>query len=273
MQCGGTVVEQIIRPTGLLDPIIAVRPIENQIDDLLFEIKKRIEKKHRSLVTTLTKRMAEDLTDYLRQFQIKVKYIHSDVDNFERVEFLRELRLGEIDVIVGVNLLREGLDLPEVSLVAVLDADKEGFLRSERSLLQVAGRTARNIEGFVIMYADRITNSMQKVISETNRRRKLQEEYNTEHNINPETIYKSIEEIMSTTSIADIGADKKMRKQAIDDKKSAKSKKSVANFIPPDKIVEHIKELYIMMREAAKNLDFELAASLRDEITELKKAI
>ena len=270
-QCGGVIVEQIIRPTGLLDPIISVRPIENQIDDLMFEIKNRIEKKQRVLVTTLTKRMAEDLTDYFTQFRIKCKYIHSDVDNFDRVEFLRELRLGEIDVIIGVNLLREGLDLPEVSLVAVLDADKEGFLRSERSLLQVAGRTARNVDGLVIMYADKITRSMQAVINETNRRRKIQEEYNKENNINPETIYKSIEEIMNTTSIADIGADRRNKRQSIETKKSIKQSNTIAEFVPPEQMKSYIEELYVLMRQAAKDLDFELAASLRDDITLLQQ--
>ncbi|MDR0926436.1 MAG: excinuclease ABC subunit UvrB [Ignavibacteria bacterium] len=270
-QCGGVVVEQIIRPTGLLDPEISVRPIKHQIDDLLFEIRNRTEKQQRVLITTMTKRMAEDLTDYLTEHKVKCQYIHSDVDNFDRVEILRNLRLGKIDVIVGVNLLREGLDLPEVSLVAVLDADKEGFLRSEKSLLQVAGRTARNVEGLVIMYADRITKSMQFVIDETNRRRKLQQEYNEEHNIHPETVYKTIEEIMSTTSIADIGV---ARKNAREDKqltKMAKRTSPVASFVPPDRINEYLEDLYKEMKQAAKDLDFERAASLRDEIALLKR--
>jgi excinuclease ABC subunit B len=198
----GVIVEQIIRPTGLLDPPIEVRPITGQIDDLIGEIRERVTRKERTLVTTLTKKMAEDLADYLDKIGILVRYIHSDIDSLERVEILRDLRLGEFDVLVGVNLLREGLDLPEVSLVAIIDADKEGFLRSERSLMQTAGRTARNVNGIVIMYADVITQSMQKTIRETNRRRKLQKEYNEKNNIVPATIYKSVEEIMNSTSIA-----------------------------------------------------------------------
>jgi excinuclease ABC subunit B len=237
----------------------------------MYEIRKRTANKHRTLVTTFTKKMAEDLTDYFTQFQIKCKYIHSDVDNFERVEILRELRLGDIDVIVGVNLLREGLDLPEVSLVAVLDADKEGFLRSERSLLQIAGRTARNVDGLVIFYADRITQSMQKVIDETNRRRKIQQEYNERNNINPVTIYKSIEDIINTTSIADIGIEKKKRMHEKESNKKSKKGISFMDYVPRDQIDNYIKELYEMMRNAAKDLDFELAASLRDQINELKE--
>jgi excinuclease ABC subunit B len=201
---GGVIVEQIIRPTGLLDPEIQVRPVKGQIDDLIDEIRTRIKRKERVLVTTLTKKMAEDLADYLDRIGILVRYIHSDIDALERVEILRDLRIGDFDVLVGVNLLREGLDLPEVSLVAVIDADKEGFLRSARSLMQTAGRTARNVNGKVIMYADIITESMKKTIDETNRRRKLQTEYNKAHNIEPKTIYKSVEEIMSSTSIADV---------------------------------------------------------------------
>jgi len=271
-QCGGIIVEQIIRPTGLLDPQISVRPIKNQIDDLMYEIRKRINKKQRTLVTTMTKKMAEDLTTYFKEFKICCQYLHSDVDNFERVEILRKLRLGDIDVIVGVNLLREGLDLPEVALVAILDADKEGFLRSERSLLQIAGRTARNIDGLVIMYADRITRSMQLVIDETNRRRHLQQEYNTANNIKPETIYKSIEEIINTTSIADIGIEKRNKQQATELlTKAAKKSDTIAKFVPPSQIDDYIKELYIAMKEAAKDLDFERAASIRDEIEVLNK--
>ena len=270
-QCGGVVVEQIIRPTGLLDPQISVRPINNQIDDLMHEIHNRINKKQRTLVTTMTKRMAEDLTAYFKEYKINCQYIHSDVDNFERVEILRELRLGNIDVIVGVNLLREGLDLPEVALVAILDADKEGFLRSERSLLQIAGRTARNVDGLVIMYADRITRSMQLVIDETNRRRTLQQEYNEKNNIKPETIYKSIEEIMNTTSIADIGIEKRNKQQSIELNKAAKKVETVAKFVPQAQIGEYIKELYVAMKDAAKDLDFERAAAIRDEIDILNK--
>src|SRR6186997_2840564 len=203
-KCGGVVVEQVVRPTGLLDPPIEIRPSVNQIDDLLDEIDKRVTKGDRVLVTTLTKRMAEEMDKYLHRINIKSKYIHSEVDTLERVEILRELRLGEIDVLVGVNLLREGLDLPEVSLVAILDADKEGFLRNEKSLTQTAGRAARNVDGLVIFYADKITESMQKTIDETNRRREKQIQYNIEHNITPTTIFKSIEQIMGQTSVLDI---------------------------------------------------------------------
>ena len=270
-QSKGVIVEQIIRPTGLLDPQISVRPINNQIDDLIYEIRERIKKRQRTLVTTMTKKMAESLTAYLKEYKITCQYLHSDVDNFERVEILRQLRLGDIDVIVGVNLLREGLDLPEVALVAILDADKEGFLRSERSLLQTAGRTARNVEGLVIMYANRITRSMQLVIDETNRRRKLQHQFNEANNIEPETIYKSIEEIMNTTSIADIGIEKRNKQQTAELNKAAKKIDAVAKFVPPSQIDDYIKELYVAMKNAAKDLDFERAAAIRDEIELLNK--
>lgn len=271
-QCGGVVVEQIIRPTGLLDPEISIRPIKHQIDDLLFEINERTKKGQRVLITTLTKRMAEDLTEYLTQHRVKCRYIHSDVDNFERVDILREVRLGKIDVIVGVNLLREGIDLPEVSLVAILDADKEGFLRSEKSLLQVAGRTARNAEGLVIMYADRVTQSMQRVVDETNRRRKIQQKYNQEHNIHPETVYKSIEEILSTTTIADIGAARNAKKHDAKLTKIARNE-PISKFVPDDQLESYILEMYSQMKNAAKDLDFETAANLRDEIAILNKKL
>lgn len=266
----GVFVEQIIRPTGLLDPMIEVRPISNQIDDLLDEIRKKTAKKQRTLVTTLTKRMAEDLADYFQNLNLKVAYIHSDFDALERVDIIRNLRLGEFDVLVGVNLLREGLDLPEVALVAVLDADKEGFLRSERSLMQIAGRTARNEEGLVIFYADRITNSMQKVIDETNRRRQIQMEYNIKHGINPRTVYKSIEEILSSTSVADIhqSYNTKRNKQALVDRKS--NLDTIFEKIPQKQLNELIDQLFVEMKNAAKNLDFERAAELRDEIAALK---
>jgi len=266
----GVVVEQVIRPTGLLDPEISVRPIKNQIDDLVAEIRKRIIKKQRILVTTLTKRMAEDLSEYLSNINIKVTYIHSDIDSLARVEIIRNLRLGEFDVLVGVNLLREGLDLPEVSLVAVLDADKEGFLRSERSLLQVAGRTARNSEGLVIFYADRITNSMQKVIEETNRRRKIQEDYNTKHNINPITVYKSLEEILSSTSVADVQASRLKKREKADTKVHKKVAEPLADFLSIEQRQQLIDQLYKEMKSAAQNLDFELAAQLRDEVLRLQ---
>ncbi len=266
--CGGVVVEQIIRPTGLLDPEIEVRPIKGQIDDLIAEIRNKTALKERTLVTTLTKKMAEDLSDYLDKIGIKVRYIHSDIDSLERVEILRDLRLGEFDVLVGVNLLREGLDLPEVSLVAIIDADKEGFLRSERSLMQTAGRTARNVNGKVIMYADKITESMRKTITETNRRRKLQQEYNEQNGIVPATIYKSMEDIMSSTSIADI------RKK--DDKESygfSKVAEPILKYMDKEQKEDLVEQLTVEMHNAAKDLEFEKAANLRDEINKLKKMI
>ncbi len=268
LKSGGSFVEQIIRPTGLLDPEIQIRPVKNQIDDLIGEIRKRVEKKERTLVTTLTKKMAEDLTDYLDKINIKVRYIHSDIDALERVEIIRDLRIGDFDVLVGVNLLREGLDLPEVSLVAIIDADKEGFLRSERSLMQTAGRTARNANGIVIMYADTITESMRKTIDETNRRRKIQTAYNLEHNITPQTIYKSVEEILSSTSIADV--------------RKKDSEKGSGFSVVAEPVMKHLsndqkKDLLDQMTEemlaAAKDLEFERAASLRDEIEKLKKLV
>lgn len=265
---GGVIVEQIIRPTGLLDPDIEVRPIKGQIDDLIGEIRKRVEIKERTLVTTLTKKMAEDLSDYLDKIGVKVRYIHSDIDSLERVEILRDLRLGEFDVLVGVNLLREGLDLPEVSLVAIIDADKEGFLRSERSLMQTAGRTARNANGKVIMYADKITDSMQKTISETKRRRKLQQEYNEKNGIVPATIYKSLEDIMASTSIADIR--KKEEKESYGFSKVAEPVLKCMNKEQKEDLIEQLTE---EMHKAAKDLEFEKAANLRDEIQKLRKMV
>ena len=267
-KCGGVVVEQIIRPTGLLDPEIEVRPIKGQIDDLIGEIRIRVEKKERVLVTTLTKKMAEDLADYLDKIGILVRYIHSDIDALERVEILRDLRLGEFDVLVGVNLLREGLDLPEVSLVAIIDADKEGFLRSERSLMQTAGRTARNVNGRVIMYADKITNSMKKTIDETNRRRILQKKYNEENNITPETIYKSMEEILSSTSIADM-----KKKEKVEAYSFSKVAEPILKYMDNEQKQDLIDQLTVQMKEAAKDLEFEKAANLRDEIDRLKKTL
>lgn len=266
---GGSYVEQIIRPTGLLDPQIEVRPIKGQIDDLIGEIKKRIVKSEKILVTTLTKKMAEDLTDYLDKLDIKVRYIHSDIDALERVEIIRDLRIGDFDVLVGVNLLREGLDLPEVSLVAIIDADKEGFLRSERSLMQTAGRTARNVDGLVIMYADKITESMRKTIEETNRRRKIQTEYNLEHGITPKTIYKSREEILSSTSIAEL----RKKEYDNDDASFAKVAEPIIKYMTDDQKKDLIEQMTEEMLTAAKDLEFERAANLRDEIERLQKLV
>ena len=263
---GGAYVEQIIRPTGLLDPGIEIRPIKNQIDDLIGEIRDRVEKSERVLVTTLTKKMAEDLSDYLDKLNIKVRYIHSDVVTLERVEIIRDLRIGEFDVLVGVNLLREGLDLPEVSLVAIIDADKEGFLRSERSLMQTAGRTARNVNGKVIMYADVLTKSMSKTINETNRRRKLQFEYNKRNNITPKTIFKSRDEILNSTSIADM-----RKKETKYETSFTKVAEPVLRYMTNDEKKDLIEQLEEEMVTAAKDLEFERAASLRDEIEKLKK--
>ena len=258
-KCEGVVVEQLIRPTGLMDPSIEVRPIDGQVDDLLGEIRTTVEKKERVLITTLTKRMAEDLTDYLEEMGIRVRYLHSDVDTLVRSEILRDLRLGNFDVLVGINLLREGLDLPEVSLVAILDADKEGFLRSERSLMQTAGRAARNVGGRVIMYADEITGSMERAIEETNRRRKLQEEYNERHGIVPETIVKSIEQVMQQTAVADAKGDGDGLPEQLPEALAELGDRA-----------EMIARLEKDMLEAAEKLEFELAASLRDRILELR---
>ncbi len=254
---GATILEQIIRPTGLVDPSIEIKPIKNQVDDLLAQIKNRIKSQERVLVTTLTKRMAEELTNYLKEANIKVQYIHSDVETFDRLEILRDLRLGVFDVLVGINLLREGLDLPEVSLVAILDADKEGFLRSETSFMQIIGRAARHLHGHVIMYADRITGSMQRAIDETNRRRKIQEDYNKKHGITPKTILKAIgESRLSGTKEAIPGGDFKEMDVSRMDKRAMKL---------------YLDELNEQMDMAAKNLEFELAARIRDKIEEIKK--
>jgi len=260
---GGVVVEQIIRPTGLIDPEIEVRPIKGQIDDLISQINVRAEKGERVLVTTLTKRMAEDLTDYLAEMGVNVRYLHSEIAALDRVGILRDLRLAEFDVLVGINLLREGLDLPEVSLVAVLDADKEGFLRSETSLMQVAGRAARNIGGKVIFYADIITQSMQKTINETNRRRKIQQQYNEEHGITPKTIYKSVEDVLRTTRVAD----EKIDKWGTRRKKRRDLQERWLSKLEREELIEHYEN---EMLDAARNLEFERAAELRDEIEWLK---
>ncbi|MCX5801000.1 MAG: excinuclease ABC subunit UvrB [Candidatus Eisenbacteria bacterium] len=256
-KCGGVVAEQVIRPTGLVDPGITVKPVDNQVDDLLEEIRKRVARKERVLVTTLTKRMSEDLTEYLREMGVKVRYIHSDIDTIERVEILRGLRLAEFDVLVGINLLREGLDLPEVSLVAVLDADKEGFLRSERSLIQTAGRAARNVFGDVILYADKMTGSMIRAIEETNRRRKKQMEYNRVHGITPKTIVKSLEEVMRATSVADASV-KTAEPPSFDS--------SVFGKMDREVLVELLEREMLV---AARRLEFEKAASLRDKLEEI----
>ncbi len=254
----GRVVEQIIRPTGLSDPSLEVRPAKNQVDDLLKEIQKKVEKKERVLVTTLTKRMAEDLTEYYNDLGIRVKYLHSDIDTLDRVEIIRDLRLGKFDVLIGINLLREGLDLPEVSLVAILDADKEGFLRSEKSLIQTFGRAARNINGQVILYADKMTEAMNQAILETNRRRKIQEEYNKKHRITPQTIKKSIRNILSSIYEADyftVPIVSELREE-------------YGSII---EIPKRIQELTVEMKEAARRLEFERAAELRDKIQRLKE--
>jgi excinuclease ABC subunit B len=266
----GVIVQQIIRPTGLLDPKITIKPSENQIDDLMEEIHIRIEKDERTLVTTLTKRMAEELNKYLDKNGINCNYIHSDVDTLDRVEILRQLRLGTYDVLIGVNLLREGLDLPEVSLVAILDADKEGFLRSERALVQTVGRAARNVNGLVIMYADKVTDSMQKTIDETNRRRAIQEAHNLEHGITPTQIRKTTEQIMKQTKVAD--GDEDLGGYQYDSTQSIAADPVIA-YMTPDQLERTIKKVKKDMESAAKKLDFIEAARLRDEMFELKKRL
>ena len=257
-KCEGEIVEQVIRPTGLLDPEVVIRPTKGQIDDLVKEIRLRTEKNQRVLVTTLTKRMSEDLADYLAGIDIRVRYLHSEIDALDRVEILRNLRLADFDVLVGINLLREGLDLPEVSLVAILDADKEGFLRSERSLMQTAGRAARNAEGMVILYADKETAAIRLLLDETSRRRKLQQEYNTLHQINPETIYKSAEEILAATRVAD-------------SKKAEYNSKKQFDVLSKMEKEEVLDKLQKEMLRAATELEFERAAQIRDEIEKLKR--
>ena len=253
------VVEQIIRPTGLTDPVIEIRPASDQVDDLLHEIRKRVEKNHRVLVTTLTKKMAEDLTDYYSGLGIRIQYLHSEIHTIERMEIIRDLRLGKFDVLVGINLLREGLDIPEVALVAILDADKEGFLRSERSLIQTAGRAARNVDGIVILYADRVTESMRKTLEETSRRRIIQVEFNTEHNITPESIQKNISDILSSLAERDY-----VTVETPSDKNTLE--------IHPNKIPALMKKLNKEMFAAAKNLEFEKAAEIRDQIRAIESA-
>jgi len=254
----GSIVEQIIRPTGLSDPVLSVKPAKNQVDDLLEEIRQQVKRKERVLVTTLTKRMAEDLTEYYADLGIRVKYLHSDIDTLDRVEIIRELRLGKFDVLVGINLLREGLDLPEVSLVAILDADKEGFLRSEKSLIQTFGRAARNVNGRVILYADKMTGSMDQAILETDRRRRIQDEYNKVHDITPQTVKKSVRNILASIYEADY-----FTVPAVSDFKEG--------YLSPKEIPKMIEKLKKEMKEAASRLEFERAAELRDKIHELEE--
>ena len=255
------VVEQIIRPTGLIDPEVVVRPVKGQVDDLVGEIKQRVERRERILVTTLTKRMAEDLTTYMKELGIKVNYLHSEVETLERVGILRDLRLGNFDVLVGINLLREGLDLPEVSLVAILDADKEGFLRSDTALIQTIGRAARNVNGRVIMYADKMTDSMKRAIDETNRRRAKQVKYNEENGIVPFSITKAIHDLteeMSAKAVGEMKGEYKVKNK---------------NDMPRNELRQVMHEMEKQMKEAAKNLEFERAAALRDELYELKSLL
>jgi excinuclease ABC subunit B len=265
LDVSGQVVEQIVRPTGLIDPEVEVRPTRGQVDDLIEEIRKRTERSERVLVTTLTKKMAEDLTGYLIEMGLRVRYLHSEIDTIQRIEILRDLRLGEFDVLVGINLLREGLDLPEVSLVAILDADKEGFLRSETSLIQTIGRAARNVEGKVLMYADTVTDSMKRAISETNRRRKIQVEYNRERGIDPQTIRKKVTDILlalqGDTGRAALTPDRRRRRRR--DREE----------MPRDELERLIRSLEEEMHEAAKDLRFEYAARLRDEVQELRREL
>ncbi|MBV9850209.1 MAG: UvrB/UvrC motif-containing protein, partial [Armatimonadetes bacterium] len=255
------VVEQIVRPTGLIDPEVIVKPTKGQIDDLIAQIRDRTERGDRILVTTLTKKMAEDLTDYLLEMGLRVRYLHSNIDTIQRTEILRDLRLGEFDVLVGINLLREGLDLPEVSLVAILDADKEGFLRSETSLIQTVGRAARNVGGQVIMYADTITGSMRRAIDETNRRRAIQEAYNQEHGITPTTVTKAVREVIEAKKIAEQKSYYNV------------SRNRAPETLPLDQLMSALSDIEKEMKQAARALEFERAAELRDELSRLKKLL
>jgi excinuclease ABC subunit B len=258
------VVEQIIRPTGLVDPEVLVRPTKGQIDDLLEEIRSKAERDQRVLVTTLTKKMAEDLTDYLLEMGVRARYLHSEIDTLERVQILRDLRLGEFDVLVGINLLREGLDLPEVGLVAILDADKEGFLRSDTSLIQTIGRAARNVDGQVVMYADDVTNSMRRAINETNRRRALQMDYNDEHGIDPQTIRKKVSDILELVQSGDAPGVGRRRREVRERRELD---------LPVEDLSRLIRSLEEEMKEAARDLRFEYAARLRDEVEDLKREL
>ncbi len=258
---GGQIVEQVIRPTGLLDPEVEIRPAENQVDDLYGEILERVKRNERVLVTTLTKRMAEDLTDYFGELGLKVRYMHSDINTIDRVELIRDLRLGQFDVLVGINLLREGLDLPEVSLVAILDADKEGFLRSERSLIQTVGRAARNVRGKVILYGNRVTQAMQRTVEETNRRRKIQHHYNVTHGITPCTVFKEVTDVLAPILEVDQVDPEQIKEPQLE-----------LSAVKPGDLSRRIKELEQSMRDAADNLEFERAAEIRDQIKILKEA-
>jgi excinuclease ABC subunit B len=255
---GNRIIEQVIRPTGLTDPTISIKPVKGQVDDLLNEVRKHAEAKERVLVTTLTKRMAEDLTEHYKELNVKVAYLHSDIDTLERVDIIRDLRLGKYDVLIGINLLREGLDIPEVSLVAILDADKEGFLRSTRSLIQTMGRAARHVNGEVILYAERITDSMKNAIAETNRRRTVQEEYNKKHDITPMSIKKNIQSALRTVYEQDYFTVPIAAEDA-------------GEYVPTVNIPQFIASLEKQMRAAAKELDFETAAELRDKIRSLRQ--
>jgi len=256
-------VEQVVRPTGLIDPVVTVRPAARQVDDVLSEIHMRVQRQERVLVTTLTKRMAEDLTDYLSEHQVKVRYLHSDIDTVERVEIIRDLRLGVFDVLVGINLLREGLDIPEVSLVAILDADKEGFLRSERSLIQTIGRAARNLHGSAILYADHVTDSMRRAMDETERRRVRQTEFNREHGIEPRGVVKQIREMIDGVY------------DASQDRKEVRAAQALARteHVSEQGAAKEIKRLEKLMLEHARNLEFEKAAQVRDQLARLKQRV
>jgi excinuclease ABC subunit B len=271
LRVSSQVVEQIVRPTGLVDPEVIVKPTKGQIDDLMAMVEERVAKGDRVLVTTLTKKMAEDLTDYLLEQGLRVRYLHSNIDTIQRIEILRGLRLGDFDVLVGINLLREGLDLPEVSLVCILDADKEGFLRSETSLIQTIGRAARNVDGQVVMYADTVTDSMRRAISETNRRRGLQVAYNAEHGINPQTIRKAVTDILSMLR-PDEGAPLPGRDRRRQRERDTKRRSELLE-LPHNELARLVQTLEEEMHEAAAELRFEYAARLRDEIAELRREL
>ena len=272
LRSGGEVVELLVRPTGLLDPPVEVRPVNGQIDNLMAEIRIHTGKGHKVLVMTLTKRMSEDLHDFFRKAGIRSRYLHSEIKSLERIQILRELRTGDIDVLVGVNLLREGLDLPEVSLVAILDADKEGFLRNTRSLMQIAGRAARNLDGFVVLYADVITRSIQEVLDETARRRTIQRRYNEEHGITPRSIIKSVDQILDTTGVAD--AEERYRRRRFGlEAKPERVFSGLVDTLTPEQGYAMAAELRLEMQEAAVQMEYEKAAYLRDEISKLEQVL